>query len=152
MSVRCWSRSGNYTAHGHDDQFSIELDILGKKIICDPGTYVYTSNSEARNLYRFKQAHFSPFNGELDQSYKLHCFEVIEMRKGVIDYIGNSGFAAHCGNKGETVKLIVKVTDYGIYVLHINDAINFENHVYKSISYSPSYGKLDSTILAPICV
>lgn len=43
--------------HGHCDQLSFELNIYGIDIFVDPGSYVYTSEPDMRNLFRSTQYH-----------------------------------------------------------------------------------------------
>ena len=43
--------------HSHNDKLSFELMIDGQDVIVDPGTYVYTSKPEARNLFRSTEYH-----------------------------------------------------------------------------------------------
>jgi Heparinase II/III N-terminus/Heparinase II/III-like protein len=43
--------------HAHNDKLSFELNIDGKDIIVDPGTYLYTSLPERRNLFRSVKYH-----------------------------------------------------------------------------------------------
>lgn len=43
--------------HSHNDQMSIELQIDGENIACDPGAYLYTSSPSYRNLFRGVEAH-----------------------------------------------------------------------------------------------
>ena len=42
----------NNGGHGHNDKLSFELCLADEDIIIDPGTYVYTSVPEMRNLFR----------------------------------------------------------------------------------------------------
>lgn len=43
--------------HTHLDKGNIELFLNGKEIFSDPGSYLYTSNSEMRNKFRALEAH-----------------------------------------------------------------------------------------------
>ena len=60
MTVRCGEigQNGN-GGHAHNDQLSITLQIDGKDIIVDPGTYLYTPLPERRNEFRSTTAHFT---------------------------------------------------------------------------------------------
>jgi len=44
-------------AHAHNDDLSICLEWRGRPVIVDPGTYLYTSDQEARNAFRSARAH-----------------------------------------------------------------------------------------------
>ena len=44
-------------AHAHNDQGSFVLNLQGRDVFVDRGTYVYTSDRSARNLYRSSRAH-----------------------------------------------------------------------------------------------
>ena len=43
--------------HTHNDLLSFELSLAGRDIIVDPGTYLYTSAPEERNLFRATAKH-----------------------------------------------------------------------------------------------
>jgi hypothetical protein len=61
LSVRAGTVGQNgFGGHAHNDQLSIELQVDGKDIISDPGTYLYTPFSKTRNNYRSIHAHFAP--------------------------------------------------------------------------------------------
>jgi Heparinase II/III-like protein/Heparinase II/III N-terminus len=44
-------------AHGHNDALSVEVSARGVSFISDPGTYVYTSDQHARQLFRSTAYH-----------------------------------------------------------------------------------------------
>lgn len=44
-------------AHGHNDALSIEVSACGVSFIADPGSYVYTSDPQARHLFRSTAYH-----------------------------------------------------------------------------------------------
>lgn len=46
--------------HGHNDCLSFEAVLDGAHIVCDPGTYVYTADADARNHFRSTAAHNTP--------------------------------------------------------------------------------------------
>jgi hypothetical protein len=48
---------GGRGAHGHNDALSVEVSARGVSFISDPGTYVYTSNQRARQLFRSTAYH-----------------------------------------------------------------------------------------------
>ena len=56
--VRCGD-TGRYGrgGHSHNDQLSFELVVGEQPVVADPGTYVYTSDPEARNLFRSTRYH-----------------------------------------------------------------------------------------------
>ncbi|MDT5295314.1 MAG: hypothetical protein QOJ76_2194 [Acidobacteriota bacterium] len=43
---------GGRGAHGHNDALSLEVSACGVNFLADPGTYVYTSDTRARQLFR----------------------------------------------------------------------------------------------------
>lgn len=60
--VYCIIRCGELSCkgeggHSHNDQLSFELNVDGEDFIIDPGTYVYTSDYENRNLFRSTKMH-----------------------------------------------------------------------------------------------
>ena len=54
--------------HSHNDKMNIEINIDGKDIIADPGSYCYTAHPAVRNAYRSGQAHCVALTGEEQNS------------------------------------------------------------------------------------
>jgi Heparinase II/III-like protein/Heparinase II/III N-terminus len=54
--------------HGHNDQLSFELAVFGRPIVIDPGTYAYTSDPAARNLFRSTGFHSTISVGGAEQN------------------------------------------------------------------------------------
>ncbi|MDA3844431.1 MAG: alginate lyase family protein, partial [Candidatus Kapabacteria bacterium] len=58
LAIRCGANGQNGKGgHDHNDKLSFELNVSGCDFIVDPGTYVYTSYPEKRNLYRSTDMH-----------------------------------------------------------------------------------------------
>jgi hypothetical protein len=59
-----------WTNHAHCDQLSLEFCWDGKPVVVDPGSFVYSSDAEGRNLFRSTRYHNSPLvNGEEQNRY-----------------------------------------------------------------------------------
>lgn len=68
--------------HTHNDHLSFELSIKGNDIIVDPGTYLYTSSPEDRNLFRSTSKHNTIIVDNEEQN-KLHTKSVFTMTRNV---------------------------------------------------------------------
>ncbi|MBI5163730.1 MAG: alginate lyase family protein [Magnetospirillum sp.] len=67
VSVRCGPIGQNGRGgHAHNDQLAVEIEIDGTPWVRDPGTWTYTADLAARNLYRSAAAHFVPRFGEAE--------------------------------------------------------------------------------------
>ena len=94
LAIRCGSigQNGN-GGHAHNDQLSIELNIDGKEIIADPGTYLYTPLPERRNEYRSVQSHFVPqMEGREQGSLDLGLFKLGDDARAECLYFGQNKF------------------------------------------------------------
>jgi len=49
--------TGGFGNHKHNDQLAFELHVAGTPVLVDPGSFVYTSDRDARNLFRSTQSH-----------------------------------------------------------------------------------------------
>ena len=62
VSLRCamHARPDAPSGHTHDDNLAMTLQIDGRDVIADPGSYLYTSFPDIRERYRGIDAHFAP--------------------------------------------------------------------------------------------
>lgn len=111
MSLRCGSvgQNGN-GGHAHNDQLSIELNIDGKDLITDPGTYLYTPLPHRRNEYRSVKAHFAPHVRGLEPGkMDLGLFQLGDDAGAECLYFGQKGFVGFHSGYGHKVYRIVEV-------------------------------------------
>ncbi len=67
--VRCGSvGSDGFGWHAHNDQLAFELALGTQPIVIDPGTYVYTTDPEARNQFRSTAFHSTLQIGDEEQN------------------------------------------------------------------------------------
>jgi hypothetical protein len=86
--------------HKHNDQLSFEYHDRGVALIVDPGSYVYTSDADARNLFRGTQFHNTVCidgveQNELRPDWLFRLFETsraehvsFEDRDAAFEYVG----------------------------------------------------------------
>lgn len=63
-----------HSSHGHADALSIQLSVDGQRILVDPGSCVYISDTDARNLFRGTSAHNTIQVDGLDQAVPENPF------------------------------------------------------------------------------
>lgn len=69
LAIRCGSIGQNGKGgHAHNDQLSIELNVNGKDLIVDPGTYLYTPLPKRRNQFRSVKAHNTMVVEDIEQN------------------------------------------------------------------------------------
>ena len=92
--------TGGFGNHKHNDQLSFEYHHGGTPLILDPGTYVYTSDADARNRFRGTAYHNTIMvdgveQNELRPGFLFRVFEmsnpesvVFKNRNGIMEYVG----------------------------------------------------------------
>ncbi len=67
--VRCGDVGlGGGGGHAHNDQLSFELAFDGQPLVVDPGSYLYTADARARNVFRSTKAHSTLMIGGVEQN------------------------------------------------------------------------------------
>ncbi|VGO18264.1 Heparin-sulfate lyase [Pontiella sulfatireligans] len=76
VAVRA-GRLAHAGGHAHNDQLSFELNMDGREVFVDRGSFVYTSDPDARNLYRSTVAHnVMQINGAEQNRFGTRLFGV----------------------------------------------------------------------------
>ena len=90
--------------HSHNDQLSFTLNILGKDIIVDPGTYSYTGYPKMRNLFRSTGYHNTLSIDGLEQNEwaennldDLFWFKTDRTKAKAIEYSEEKFIGEHSG-------------------------------------------------------
>jgi len=60
--------TGGLGNHKHNDLLSLEVHLGGEDILVDPGSFLYTSDPDARNTFRGTGAHSTVMMDELEQN------------------------------------------------------------------------------------
>lgn len=163
MVISCGPNGqGDRGGHAHNDKLSFELCVNGKDVIVDPGTYVYTSDPNLRNLFRSTKYHNTiSFNGieqnklrgvfTLSNDAKSRCLYFGE-KDEIIKFVGevkyknkevSSEFFLDKKNKSLIVN--IKSNCIGDFNLHFARNINLNEYIREGESfeylYSPGYGE-----------
>lgn len=143
LSVRCAvSPVQKMGGHYHDDQLSVELDIAGKPIIQDPGSFVYTALPGERIRYRSALAHFSPGRGLGFTGNKPAVFDCMVLQPATIDCFCSYGFAAHVTVSGQRTDLLIRHKRSAIEIMHatiIDSGYALPTDI-RPVPYSAGYG------------
>ncbi|MDF9406789.1 heparinase II/III family protein [Pelotomaculum isophthalicicum JI] len=143
LAVRCGSlgQKGN-GGHAHNDQLSIELNIDGKDIIRDPGTYLYTPMPERRNHFRSTAAHFTPQVPGKEQNEWFPgmsgLFQLKDRARAECLYFNKDGFTGRHFGFGKCVTRLIMIEKEGVYIYDFNAFSPGET----AKSYSNGYGLL----------
>ncbi len=123
LIIRC-GRNGTagHGGHTHNDQLSFELNVDGKDFIVDPGTYVYTSDYEKRNMFRSTSYHNTLQIPEIEQnSFDEKCLFSLKDETGakVLKYDEDYFEGCHLGYErkaGVVHKRSIKLTNNEIII------------------------------------
>jgi len=130
--------------HTHNDKLSVELQVAGKDILLDAGTYVYTPLPDLRNTYRSAMAHSTITVRQEEQNTALPG------NLGLFNLKPEVRFKLHALTKNEILSTITYrdiIHNRKISILKnsivIEDWCNhsFEQHFNTGKPYSNGYGK-----------
>jgi hypothetical protein len=118
--VRCGD-TGRYGrgGHSHNDQLSFELAVGGEPLVVDPGTYLYTADPEARNLFRSTAFHATlrVDGGEQNELRTDDLFTMEDRARAEILAWDGAVFAGrHHGFPGATHTRRIEVVDGGLAI------------------------------------
>lgn len=152
LSVRCGNiGQDGYGGHAHNDQLSVELNIDGKDIIKDPGTYRYTADSLERNAYRSVKAHFVPRASNLEPgNLDIGLWRLGDEAQARVESFDKHHFhGSHIGfDKRVHRKIIIEekqiiITDWGEDGLEVDDPKILFKQLNKEgclLPFCPAYG------------
>ena len=97
--------------HNHNDKLSVEVYDSGKTIFYDPGTFVYTSIPEKRDLYRSIKAHNTINVNGLEQNKLISCFKMSKDARSNLLLCDKDLIIAKCEYLGVIHIRMIKVED-----------------------------------------
>jgi hypothetical protein len=127
--------------HDHYDQLSVTLYDSGQYVIRDPGTHVYTSSKEQRDLYRASTSHFGVrYQGEQDDFSQP--FSIDGADSELIYYDGVTIVGRQKSKSGIVKYRMILIKEKKIVIKDVILNQSIENNFIK-INYSPGYGVID---------
>jgi hypothetical protein len=126
--------------HSHNDKLSFELNLYGKDIFFDPGTYLYTPVPEMRDKFRSVKSHNAVIVDNLEQNEFISLSSMENRTKcSIIDYGMNSIKLKLTYKKVIVIRKFIIKKD----CLIIEDECNkeFTSNFYNN-DYANGYGKL----------
>ena len=125
--------------HVHNDKLSFDLQVKGKDLIKDPGTYSYSAFPEKRNEYRSSKAHHGIVVNGIDQNKAIDLFylerevecQVLEIQDLTITLQANYYGVEHIRKFSILADQLI-ITDYCNKKFKVN--------INKFDEYSPNYG------------
>ena len=131
--------------HKHNDILNLELEIVSKPVLQDPGSFVYTSNIEKRNYFRSTQVHNVPMVKGLEQNRYLNdlagVFNMVRDSKTKLLEISTRKIIAQLITQNTTFIRCVEIKEEGILVTDFCNR-KFVQNFSASEYFSPGYGKL----------
>lgn len=133
--------------HAHNDKLSFELQVNGKDIESDPGSYVYTPSKKYRDMFRSTRAHNSLYLGLEQNIIGENCFQLIQRTEMDLLCLSKRKIALSCIYDNIKTLRIFKIYDEALIV---EDQANVEIGKQEKFPYY-SYGYGDFTIKREDC-
>lgn len=131
--------------HSHNDKLSFELNLNGRDIYIDPGTYLYTALPEERDKFRSAKAHNIPIVNDEEQCSFTGAFSVKnEIKCGILKCTRNNLVVYLTYRNIKILREFIINTDKLIIIDKCNKAF-FENYN-KFNLFSNAYGRLIKVI------
>ncbi len=148
LAIHCGPTGQNGNGgHAHNDQLSIELEIKGKTVIIDPGTYLYTALPGQRNAYRSVGAHFAPRMRDKEPgNLSIGAFAIGGDPNAQVIYFGVRGFVGKHDGYGIPVYRQITVEDAAVIVTDFSPSLELTQYIYKKMPFSPAYGVIENEI------
>ena len=126
--------------HAHNDNLSLNLRIKDKDVFSDPGTYVYTSNKELRNLYRSNKSHNNPYIEGIEYNDFNGIFGLKEVSEYKLTRFDNRNIEAYVVKKDIVIQRKVEITEGYIKIV---DKANreFKSNFFNNTQITRGYGK-----------
>jgi len=143
LCIRCGpvGQNGN-GGHTHNDQLSIELNIDGKDVIVDPGTYLYTPLPGRRNEYRSVKAHFAPqVDGREPGDISIGVFVIRGDPRAKVISFGLHDFIGKHNGYGRPVYRQIIIEDVAVTVTDLFSNSGLIQCAPIKMPFSPAYGK-----------
>jgi hypothetical protein len=106
------------SGHTHDDNLAVELQIDGRDLIVDPGSYLYTPFPAIRERYRAAEAHFVPRPAGRAAVAATDLFELRHTARAACLHCGIDGLAGRLDGPDwqawrvvEVLRGVVRITD-----------------------------------------
>lgn len=130
---------GASLAHRHNDILHCEINIDGRDITSDSGTYVYSSNPKERDKYRSRKAHFVPDYGIEPNDFK-GLFGMENKVKCECVYLNSRKLTLYCEYKHVKHFRSITILDNRIEIEDIGNS-DFLIQLNSETGLSEGYGK-----------
>lgn len=139
VSAICNKNMHHSWGHVHCDKLAFDLQVNGKNLVRDPGSYCYTSNGEQRNLFRSSKAHNGIVVEGFEQGKMFDLFYLEPEVEAKLIEATSTSLTLQANYYG--VKHIRKFT-VQVDKLIVEDYCNkpFQVNINKFREYSPNYG------------